>query len=238
MNIDSDILLFLLIGLFIIFFAGVIFLSYWKEKQRREALQEFAHSMGYEYTANDPALSTSLTSNLAFHLLRQGHGRRAFNILRGHRSGVDFLTFDYKYTVGSGKNSHTYQQTATLLTIQQANLAHFFIRPAHFFDRVAVKFGQQDIDFPDRPEFTKKYRITGEDENVIRQVFTDSLISFFESQDKLCVETAPSQILLYISGKRKNPEELQSHLESAVQLSGLLFRPGPAFEGYDFGTNR
>lgn len=218
-------IIILMLGIMVV---GLVY-NVWANKKRREALQQTALETGFNFMAEDKVYSSELQNMGSFELFSKGHSRKAYNFLRGQRRDAQVTVFDYKYTTGGGKNSHTYNQTAVLFNLEQAELTPFNLRPRGLFDKVAAKFGQTEIDFSIAAEFTKKYLVKGNDESAIRQMFNPSVIAFFEKQIGLTVEANEKQLLVYRQSKRVKPEEMKAFVENATQLLALVRKPG-----YDF----
>jgi hypothetical protein len=205
--------------------------SIWSNKKRKEALQQIALELGFSYTPEDKPFSNELQSSGSFDLFSKGHARKAFNFLRGQRRDALVTVFDYKYTTGGGKNSHTYQQTAVLFNLLASELAQFTLKPRGLWEKMTSKLGAKEMDFSTAAEFTKKYLVKGEDESAIHQMFNPSVLAFFEGQPGLTVEANEKQLLVYRQSKRVKPEELKAFLDNATQLLALMRKPSIDF-GY------
>lgn len=205
--------------------------SAWANKRRKEALQQTSIEIGFTFVPEDKELSNQLLNSASFDLFSKGRGRKAYNLLNGQRRDAQATIFDYKYTTGGGRNSHTYHQTAVLFSLEAPDLAQFSLRPRGLFDKVAAKLGQKEIDFSTAAEFSKKYLVKGSDETAVQRIFNPSVITFLEGQQSLSVEGSDKQLLVYRSGKRVKPEELQAFLENATQLLVLMRKPSIDF-GY------
>jgi hypothetical protein len=200
----------------------IIWLVIWTERRRREAVEVVAGTLGLHYSRKDPdGLPGSLTD---FHLFSQGHRKRAENILTGSAHGIELSIFDYRYTKGAGKNSHTRQQTVIMLESGSMQLPRFVLRPANLFHRIGKTFGHSDIDFDNQPEFSGAYLLRGDGEREIRRLFTGSPISYFKKHLKLCVEGSGRQLIFYRSGKRVDPDNIKEFLEQGIKVFGLFVK--------------
>src|SRR5207237_8398116 len=99
----------------------------------------------------------------------------------GEANGGKAAVFDYVYVTGYGKNSQTHYQTVVYIEPAKLRVPYFSVRPEGFFTKFLTAFGYQDIDFGQRPEFSKKYVLRGQDEQGIRHTCNDCLLSFFEN---------------------------------------------------------
>jgi hypothetical protein len=212
-----------ILGIFLVaFLMGVILISVSQNKKRRQAFESFALERGFTYTADDPSIEASLQNLGGFDLFQHGHSRKFKNLLHSRRSNLDIHIFDYRYTTGSGKNSQTHNQTALLLTLPGDALPQFFLRPEGLIDKLAVKMGQADINFDHHPEFSKKFRLTGADENQVRRLFNEALLTFLLQSPGLCLEAGGTQVLCYARGKLIKPEDLPTRLDQALKVVSLL----------------
>lgn len=139
--------------------AFALFMAWRAGKKRRELMRAHAQRMGLAYLEKDTAgIRESLPP---MKLFNAGHSRRCYSIIYDESDPErNMMLFDYQYTVGGGKNSHTYQLFVCMLrlnpplaginvTIQQEGLLH----------KVAEMFGANDIDFDDDPDFSKRFLV-------------------------------------------------------------------------------
>ncbi len=131
----------------------------YNEKKRREALQRVADELGLTfYRDGDPGLVAELSD---LHLFSRGRSKRITNMIHGETEDVVMGVFDYRYTTGSGKNSHTYRQSVAFFRSADLRLPVFEMRPQSFFHGIGKLFGSQDIDFDSHPAFSKAYLLRG-----------------------------------------------------------------------------
>ena len=144
------------------------------------------------------------------------------NIMYGEANGIKAAVFDYVFVTGYGKHRSMHNQASRIST---ANLSipYFSLRP-EVHDEDFPAFGYQDIDFGQRPEFSKQYLLRGPDEQAIRRSFNDRLLSFFESYQGTCVDGGANQLFVFRAGYRFQPQEIQSQLALALNIFALLPR--------------
>jgi hypothetical protein len=204
--------------------AAVLALAYlnhrW-EQQRTEALRNVADELGFEFhPGGDPILEGWLAK---FHLFSQGHSRKLTNVLRGRTRDLDAAVFDYKYTVGSGKNARTFRTSVVCFRSDDLDLPEFALRPEDFWQRIGVKvFGYQDINFDSHPVFSRAFLLRGPDEAAVRELFTDTVLSHFETQPGVSVEGAGTTLLFYRHNKRIEPTDVRSFLTDGFAVLGMF----------------
>lgn len=211
--------IYFIIFFFVIFFA-IIIISIVLEKKRSEALEQSAKSMGFSYTKKPAENELGSIGNL--NLFMQGHSRKIFNMIRGSRNSFPLSVFDYKYTVGGGKHSHTYKQTVALIALTTA-LPKFYLGPEYFISRLGDLFGFKDIDFDNYPAFSDNYLLKGDNEPQIRALFKPEIITFFESQKKgIILEAQGNNLIFYRLNRRIKPAEINSFIDEVLKFSSLF----------------
>jgi hypothetical protein len=193
-----------------------------KEKERTEQMRAVAVQLAWNFAEVAPM--NMIAGLEQFTLFNQGHSKQIKNFMYGEANGVKAAVFDYTFVTGSGKHRATHNQSVTYLEPANLRVPFFSLRPEGFFTKIIQAFGYQDIDFGQRPEFSKQYLLRGYDEPGIRQTFNDRLLSFFESYPGTCVDGGGNQLLMFRVGHRYQPQEIQSQLALALNIFSLLPR--------------
>lgn len=208
-------IILVVLGILIII-GGLIWLNVFLEKKRTEALRQAALRLGYNFfPKGDPVFTNELSG---LQLFNQGHSRTLKNLMRGTTMDTEVAVFDYRYTVGSGKNQHTKKQTVVHLRSSKLNLPIFTLSPENIMHKIGGVFGYQDIDFEQHPDFSRRYLLRGQDESRIRLVFNDPLINFFAARNPVWLEGRGSDLIYYRSAKEVKPENLNACLQEAQEI--------------------
>lgn len=191
------------------------------ERKRREKLTAIAQQMGLSFDPKGTMPAGGFNHAPLFNL---GRARRTKNVMSGQVEDVQLHLFDYQYTTGSGKHSSTHRYTVAALEVRNFNLPKFHLKPEHFGHAIAKLFGYDDIDFTDFPVFSKKYHLSGDNEDAVRSVFTPDVLAYFEENAKgnLSVEAWDSWLVLYRSGGRKKPNKWPTFLQDAFEVVNQL----------------
>ena len=207
--------------------------------QRTKKFKDLAEHMGMEFSAKgDSALLESLS---AFDLFSQS-GVKITNVLHGDSEqlgyGEEFEVRILEHIYSSGES--TISQTVICFRSPQLSLPDFSMRPEHFFHKIGSVLGYQDIDFESHPtavEFSKKYLLRGKDEQTIRALFTDKVLTFFAahpdvgnghlpfwhwSQYEVCVEGSGDQLILYRAGIGIKPEDIPAFMKEGFEVFRLF----------------
>ncbi|HKS29676.1 MAG TPA: hypothetical protein VJS44_17760 [Pyrinomonadaceae bacterium] len=212
--------------LFFVFLIGIIvavvIYNNKKEKERTLAMQQVAQQMGWAFA---PKAEMNMIPHTGyFNLFNNGHSKSIKNMIYGQINGAKAAVFDYRYTVGHGKHSHTYMQTVLYFESPRLQLPMFTLSPENFMHRFISALGYQDIDFAQRPEFSKKYLLRGQDEQGIRQTFQDHTLAFYEANQGLHTEGGGSQLFVYRLSNRVPPQQVGQYLQWASQAVLPLFQ--------------
>lgn len=207
-----------------VFFVGLaVFLIIYnnkKERERTAALQQTATQLGWSFAAKAPL--NMIAGLERFELFNAGHSREIKNFMYGVAQGVKAAAFDYIYVTGAGKSRQTHFQTVFYVEPANLSVPYFSLRPENFMHRILGAFGYQDIDFGQRPAFSKAYILRGADELAIRSAFNDRLLAFFENYGGTCVDGGGNQLFVFRGGYRCQPQEVEGSVGLALQIANLL----------------
>jgi hypothetical protein len=211
---------FVIFGGIAVLILGGIAYSMYAVKKRREDMLEAAESMGLTFFPDGDAVLLNRLSK--FKLFNQGRGRKMRNLIQGDSGEVKIAIFDYQYTTGSGKNSHTHHQSVVALQSSDLVCPDFSMRPEGMFDKIGSALGFQDIDFETHPTFSKSFVLQSSNEKAIRAYFTPALLEFFESKPGISVEAQSGTLFFYRTRRRVKPHEIRDHLAQAYEVFGVM----------------
>jgi hypothetical protein len=210
-------LLIVFVALGVLAFAVVL---YYREKQRREDLRSVAGKLGFSFSPEgDPHLLGGLGQ---FPLFSQGRSRKVRNVMRGEIQDIAVSLFDYQYTTGSGKHSHTHAQTVVLFESERLALPSFSLRPEGFLHKMAGAFGYEDIDFDGSPAFSDAYLLKGTAEDQIRAVFAPEVRAYYSRHGHLRTEGERGRLVHYSADRRVKPERIESWLQEGLDVLDLF----------------
>ncbi len=197
---------------------AIILLGRRADRQRSEALQQASLTLGLAFAAEGDLDQIKALGDLP--LFGHGHSKHVTNVMSGRTGNEAVTVFDYRYTTGGGKESHTWRQTVALYPGGGRQLPDFVLAPENVFHRLGQLFGYQDIDFDSSPAFSARYLLRGPDEAAIRSAFTEQVRGLLEQEQGWTVEVRAGNVGIYRSGKRVRPDDLVGFLER----SGAVLR--------------
>ena len=86
------------------------------------------------------------------------------------------------------------------------------------FDRVLSIRGKKDIDFIHNPVFSKKLKLTGDNESDIRKLFTKELLTFLESEEVYHIESNGRAMIIFKSLRVANTGEIKNMVRFSRDL--------------------
>jgi len=197
--------------------AGGALLARAAERRRREALEAFCLMQGFRFEAERPGAEAAFAS--WFEPFRSGHRRRWGYTFTGNVSGRPVTVFEYTWVTGGGKSSQRHYLHAMLWDVPGARLPAMTLTPENLLTRLAAVFGGQDIDFDDSPEFSKAYRLRGEDEAAIRAFLTPDLRQVMALTPGQQIAGEGTHFLWWRNGPLPKPEQLDQFLMEGDSLA-------------------
>ena len=161
--------LFMSVILFFIFIAMIIGKL---EQKRLEEIQNYCLKNGLNYS---PKANNVTDCVKCLYVLRdKGHTNEWINEMSGSRDGYNFSIFEHYSVAGYGntKSSHTEIDTICVLSKENLNLPHFYLREENIiFDSIGKVFGGQDVNFSEDSDFSSKFVLQCLNEQQIRKFF-------------------------------------------------------------------
>jgi hypothetical protein len=198
--------------------AGFLFAAHFdwrRDKKRTEAFANLASRFGMQFLGQAPV-------GFKLNLFTLGHDSQARNVMKGEIDGLTVSLFDYTYVTGSGKSRCEHRQTVVGLSLPTVSLPPFILMPENIFYRIASALGWHDIDFPEAPNFSKRFLLRGAQEHAIRAAFNPGVLDFFERHPGRSAEGCGRQLIYYRAGRLQPPAEIRAFLKQGCELGKLL----------------
>src|SRR4029079_3737940 len=108
----------------VVIVAAIWGISAYYERKRSEALSAVAPQLGLTFSGKDQMQAPRLQTAL----FQRGHSKEIRNLMTGSAGNLQAALFDYKFTVGGGRYSHTYKQTVAAYSKSGVQLPLFEVR--------------------------------------------------------------------------------------------------------------
>jgi len=202
--------------------------AYFSAKLEHEFMRQFAaaHGLRYEDRASLDSVSGRLFS--------KGKYKRVSNVFLGTLEERPLRLFNYKYTVGSGKNSRTYSFTVCELAFKKTEFPHILL----LAPTMPVRYGSvdwfgsdRDMQVPLEGDRYKNFTLYTSEGYQIEalQIFSPELLTFLHEHAKnFSIEFAGNKVYLYDDEKiltRNTLDELYGVAQKTfTRLAPLLDR--------------
>ena len=189
-----------------------------RDSQRQAALARVAAELGMGFTPQDDALLSQF-GGFAFYPHR--NWSTATSVMRGTIRGTPVVLFDYYVTWGGGGSDIK----AVRLTVAAFDLAS---KPLPVFEAeggqnnwvirlLGRDSGDKVIDFPDDPDFTRGYLVTGDDAQAVRRLLSPDARSFLTRRTDWRFRSN-GRWLLMCPNKRPKPGDYRAFVEEASEV--------------------
>lgn len=130
------------------------------------------------------------------------------NILEKYLDQARIIVSDV--TLGEGALSAARETQITLVLISEIeqHIPDFALEPEGLMSKFSELAGTRDIDFKEHPVFSKKYFLRGDQEEKIRQFFTEDILTFLENREDIHIECHKNKLLFYKKRDLSDPGEI------------------------------
>jgi MFS superfamily sulfate permease-like transporter len=190
---------------------SLILPNYQKASPRQQRIKKIAANNGWMYTQEEQVDSIEL---LEFDFFRSRPIEYKMNVIGGEFEGsnVDWEISDITFDEGAMLSKEVYKTTVQLVHLNR-EIPSFVLEQEGIFDKIfdrVLSINSQDIDFVSHPIFSKKLKLTGEDEQAVRGLFTSELIEFLESEEIYHIECNGNALIIFKSLRISNTGEIKN----------------------------
>lgn len=196
-----------------------------KLSARQTRLQNLANESDYQFTNQVDWDTANLKK---FHFFEIRPIERKSNCLKGSfkDANITWEIADVTFSEGAAFTAETFNTTLMVLKLPQ-KIPVFAMEKERVIEKLLDRFkaytGYQDIGFEMYPDFSKKFLISGNDEDEIRAFFTDDIIRFFENNQKIYhLESNGESLIIFDKIKLARTDETIAFIEYGKELSTLL----------------
>ncbi|MDO8559654.1 MAG: hypothetical protein Q7S23_01270 [bacterium] len=198
---------------FLPWIAIIIYVGIVQGKIREQFWQQFAVRLGFAYEkSGDPAQERATR-------FQQGHSKKMSHVVSGELNGRPLRLFSYQYTVGSGKNSHTYYYTVMEFKVA-GRFPHLYLDSRSNWEGAG-----KGVRIPLPAEFEKEFRLLAPKEYEIEalQIFTPDVLAYLlDTKLQYDAELVDQELLLFIGGLADTLEKLEQDFAIAINLLNRL----------------
>jgi MFS superfamily sulfate permease-like transporter len=178
--------------------------------KRQKSIEKISHELHWNYHAFPVKAPIDLTE---FGYFKTRKIDKISNVL----SNASCTIFDIQFSEGELIAKQSIK--ATMLHIKTAEeLPKFTLDKEGFFEYIYHFAGYKDIEIENHLDFSKRFYLSGKNEEKIKEFFTDDLILFFESNKYYHIEAAKKGLLIIGSERLASVKEMKSLAYFGVSL--------------------
>ena len=112
---------------------------------------------------------------------------------------------------------------ASMLFINlKKELPKFTLDKEGIFEYIYHFTGFKDITIVGHPDFSKRFYLSGKDQEKIKELFTDDLILFFESNPYYHIESSKHGLLIIGSERLAGVKEIKALADFGIRLQKII----------------
>ena len=203
----------LLIFVFVVAAAGLIYYQHQRKLERQRQMRALAFGHRLDFSLDDPFDTVAEP----FSLFQKGDGRGVENVMWGFWQGLEVRAFDYwcfeESSDSNGHRSKSYYRFDCLITMVDALCPQLQISEENLLTRFADALAFRDIEF-ESEEFNRRFTVKGSDER-FATAFCDARMMdwLLRHGDGYAFEVVGDRLLCW--RKRGSPAEMVHLLGTA-----------------------
>lgn len=217
----------------IVGFIGFIVFMVMKGKKVHEKLlaesRKIAPEMGFTFNEDrmgykeiPPDLLMSSFAKTYLGKLHNVNNVSVFNVFEKKEGSLTTFLFRYQHLSGGSSSHSKIHQTVACFVSPQMKLPRFRLAPKKSFSRLQSLLGAENMEFS-LPGFRENNVVQGEDENAVRRLFSNSILSAFSNNRDLCVEGVDDVFLFYRHDVKVDPENLPDFNQDAERIFSMFY---------------
>lgn len=161
---------------------------------RQQDLHDLAEKYGWNF---DPNIHWDVEQLSDFQFFETRPIEYRNNVITGDLvPGLGWEISDITFDEGALHAAQVYHTTIGVIHLHTA-LPEFTLEKEEFFDRLMEFAGYRDIDFKLFPKFSSKFVLKGDNEDDLREFFTEERVAFFEQEEVYHIESRGSRLLIF-----------------------------------------
>lgn len=200
-----------------------------RARARQKELEQLAQQLGMSFSAADTfGLLQQLKSFDLFRRERRWLGRagKIKNVMRGLVGDTEVFLFDYTYVIYANNSTRRITQTVFFANNKEWYLPEFRLKPEGWSQKLLSVFDKSDINFPENPDFSKRFWLSGEFESLIRKKFSPAVQDFLCENPPAHLEGNNFYLLAYKPRKTMNADEAGAFFQHCCRMVKLFQQEG------------
>lgn len=182
--------------------------------KRQSSLLKISTDLGWSYTANQEEEITDL-SNFGYFKTRQIN--KVSNIISNDSCSL----FDVEFSEGEMIAKQVIRASMFYIKLNK-EIPEFTLDKEGIFEYIYHFTGFNDIDIDNHPDFSKRFYLSGKNQDKIKELFTDELILFFESNPYYHIEGSKDGLLILGKERLSGVKEIKALADFGIRLQKII----------------
>jgi MFS superfamily sulfate permease-like transporter len=182
--------------------------------KRQSSLLKISNDLGWKYTANQEEEITDLP-NFGYFKTRQIN--KVSNIISNDSCSL----FDVEFSEGEMIAKQVIRASMFFIKLDK-EIPEFTLDKEGIFEYIYHFTGFNDIDIDNHPDFSKRFYLSGKDQEKIIELFTDDLILFFESNPYYHIEGSKDCLLILGKERLAGVKEIKALANFGIRLQKII----------------
>ena len=132
-----------------------------------------------------------------------------YNVFERKEDDSTIYLFRYRHSSNSSSGgSFSVRQTVACFVSSKLQFPRFRLAPKKSFTKIQMFFREEGIDFSFHPQFQQSNFLQGENEDAIKKLFSESVLSHFANNQELSIEGVDDTFIFYRFDTKVEPKDL------------------------------
>ena len=182
--------------------------------KRQKSLQNIGAELNWEYVPLQKEEITEL-NNFGYFKTRQIN--KVSNIISNNRCSL----FDIEFSEGEMIAKQVIRASMFYINIDK-EIPEFTLDKEGVFEYIYHFTGFKDIEIENHQDFSKRFYLSGKNQEKIKEVFTDELILFFESNPYYHIESSKHGLLILGKERLAGVKEIKALADFGIRLQKII----------------
>ena len=182
--------------------------------KRQKSLQKISAELNWDYLQ---VQINEITELPTFGYFKTRTINNVSNIISNHQC---FL-FDVEFSEGEMIAKQVIRSSMFYIKLDK-EIAEFTLDKEGFFEYIYHFTGFKDIEIENHPDFSKRFYLSGKNQEKIKELFTDELILFFESNTYYHIESSKNGLLILGKERLAGVKEIKAMADFGIRLQKII----------------
>ncbi len=182
--------------------------------KRQKSLQKIGSELDWNYL---PLQEDEITVLPTFGYFKTRHINKVYNILTNNQCSL----FDVEFSEGEMIAKQVIRASMFYIKLDK-EIPDFTLDKEGVFEYIYHFAGFNDIEIDNHPDFSKRFYLSGKNQDKIKELFTDELVLFFESNPYYHIESSNHGLLILGKERLAGVKEIKAMADFGIRLQKIV----------------